>query len=125
MHGNIFETFCFSCRAYSDADTTTEEVQKCGVCKSGLLRPGVVWFGEALPVNAMQQISIELQKADLILVVGTSGQVYPAAGFASVVQSKGGKSIEINIEQPVNVDLGLTGKAGELLPQIVEEYMKL
>ncbi|MDH5717591.1 MAG: NAD-dependent deacylase [Spirochaetia bacterium] len=120
MHGNIFETFCFSCGEYSNIDTTSEELPRCKSCPEGLLRPGVVWFNESLRADVIERIYKELNECDLIFVVGTSGIVYPAAGFAASVKSNGGSVIEINIENASRADISLTGKAGEILPQILE-----
>src|SRR5690606_34322330 len=85
LHGSLLTTRCFDCE--KPAQVSVEEVPlggaaiappTCGHC-GGMLRPGVVWFGEALPEQAWQQAVTAAQSADLVLVVGTSGLVYPAA----------------------------------------------
>lgn len=75
-----------------------DELPKCPVCLA-LLRPGVVWFGESLPVRALDGIDDFIQQgADLILVVGTSGTVYPANGYVDVVRSRGGSVAIFNTD---------------------------
>lgn len=103
------------------------ELPRCPACE-GLLRPGVVWFGESLPVLALNQIDdfIESQSVDLILVIGTSGTVYPANSYVDRVRYKGGKVAIFNtdIEQDI-VDgkekdvWGFKGDAAKLLPEML------
>ncbi|KAK9369306.1 DHS-like NAD/FAD-binding domain-containing protein [Lipomyces kononenkoae] len=72
----------------------------CPKCRTGLLRPGVVWFGEALPWHVVKAADdfISAGKVDLILVIGTSGMVYPAAGYVDRVRMQGGKVAVFNID---------------------------
>ncbi len=99
LHGNIFRTKCTSCgRVYEEDYRVFKEEElppRCKVC-GGLLRPDVVWFGEALKEEDLNRAFSFAEKADLILVVGTSGVVYPAAMLPYIVKSKGGKVVEIN-----------------------------
>ena len=100
---------------------------KCG----HLLRPGVVWFGEALPARTMNEIDAFIEKADkidLILVIGTSSKVYPAAGYVPIARDKGAKVAVINIDENDTGDGGLEpgdwlfqGDAGAILPDILKE----
>lgn len=89
----------------------------------GLLRPGVVWFGEALPEDALEQAHAAAESCDLFMSVGTSAVVYPAAGFLHLARAHGSKSIEIN-RDPTDatglVDIALQGRSGEILPALVE-----
>lgn len=103
-----------------------EELPQCPVCEDGsLLRPGVVWFGESLPLQMIDKIDnfIELDKIDLILVIGTSGTVYPANSYVDRIKLKGGKvaifntDIESEILNGEEKDTwGFQGDAAELLP---------
>ena len=103
-----------------------EELPQCPVCEDGsLLRPGVVWFGESLPLQIIDKIDnfIELDKIDLILVIGTSGTVYPANSYVDRIKLKGGKvaifntDIESEILNGEEKDTwGFQGDAAELLP---------
>ena len=123
MHGNLFRTRCLKCSHIALAEHPVSPIDLCDSCGSGNLRPDVVWFGEQLDKTIVRELYEMLTRCDLILVVGTSGSVYPAAGFAVEVRRRGGDVIEINIEMPRRDylrDLLIQGKAGEILPRIVE-----
>ncbi|KAK9453524.1 DHS-like NAD/FAD-binding domain-containing protein [Dipodascopsis uninucleata] len=79
---------------------SVSELPHCPKCSEGLLRPGVVWFGEALPWRIVEKADdfITGGKVDLILVIGTSGTVYPAAGYVDRVRAQGGRVAIFNIE---------------------------
>eukprot|EP01063_Lacrimia_lanifica_P038504 TRINITY_DN8214_c0_g3_i1.p3 TRINITY_DN8214_c0_g3~~TRINITY_DN8214_c0_g3_i1.p3 ORF type:complete len:281 (+),score=89.78 TRINITY_DN8214_c0_g3_i1:1427-2269(+) len=84
-----------------------------------LLRPAVVWFGEGLDDHVVHEYSSALATCDLLVVVGTSGTVYPAAGFADAVQARGGAVAEFNLDlggSGARRPLSFEGKAAELLP---------
>ncbi len=88
----------------------------------GYLRPGVVWFGEALPEDAVRDAAEALADCDLYLAIGTSGVVYPAAGFVHDARRNGATTVEINLEDtPLTRDFDLTlrGKSGDVLPDLV------
>ena len=102
VHGAIASFRCSVCEApYADPiDVPDEPVERlpppvCRVC-GGLVRPGVVWFGEVLPVDAWTRAVALVSEADLVVVVGTSGIVYPAAGLPAIARSEGAVVIEIN-----------------------------
>ena len=88
------------------------------------LRPGVVWFGEGIPENASQQ-SIELsQNADVFFSIGTSSQVYPAAGLVELARQNGAMIIEVNPNStPLtsSADHVFTEPSGEFLPRLVSK----
>lgn len=93
------------------------DLPKCPKCDH-LLRPGVVWFGEALPSKIMNEIDTFIKKADkidLIIVIGTSSKVYPAAGYVPIARAKGAKVAVINMDQNDIGDSGL--KPGDWLFQ--------
>jgi NAD-dependent deacetylase len=122
LHGNLREARCTRCdarRALDGGGLPLEEIEHaCG----GLMRPDIVWFGERLPERVWRQAEEAASRADVILVVGTSALVYPAAALAT---SSHGRSYvaEINPEPtPISdrVDLRLTGTAACELPRIVE-----
>lgn len=108
------------------------ELPTCPRCKS-LLRPGVVWFGESLPTLAVDRIDdflAERQKIDLMLVIGTSAVVYPAAGYIEMARSKGARVAVINTEAPDSVaselradDWFFQGDAGVIVPRILEPLL--
>ncbi|KAK3998366.1 NAD-dependent protein deacylase [Cladorrhinum sp. PSN332] len=106
-----------------------QSLPHCPSCKVGLQRPGVVWFGEPLDERMLDGIDewIDAEKVDLVLVIGTSGVVWPAAGFAEQARSKGETSVvTVNMELDVGgggvrkEDFGFQGDAGSLLPELLE-----
>ncbi len=98
LHGNIWRVLCTSCSYTSMLDEPPESVPpRCPMC-GGLLRPGVVWFGESLPAGALYGALEEAKRASLILVVGTSGVVEPAGSIPLIVLEKGGRIINVNPE---------------------------
>ncbi|SHK44509.1 NAD-dependent protein deacetylase [Thermocrinis minervae] len=124
LHGSLWRLRCVGCGAVFQIEKPVDEVPpRCESCGS-LLRPGVVWFGEPLPQREYS-IAIELmEKSDVVLVVGTSGLVYPAAYLPQLAKEKGAKLIEVNVEESALtplVDIFLKGPAGEVLPKLVEE----
>ncbi len=120
VHGDIWTLKCTRCSFHSRKTEPAEGIPTCPTCNANL-RPDVVWFGESLPSMIMDQIFVELQKADTILVIGTSALVQPAASFPLLVKRQGGLILEVNIEEtPLTfaADVHLSGKAGEILPQL-------
>ena len=86
-------------------------------------RPDVVWFGEMLPEGAMAQANAAAHRADVFLSIGTSAVVYPAAGIPLLAKEYGAYVAEVNIEASAiagYVDEVVLGKAGEVLPELVE-----
>tara|TARA_Y100001970_G_scaffold237809_1_gene298527 strand:- start:926 stop:1651 length:726 start_codon:yes stop_codon:yes gene_type:complete len=124
MHGELLKMRCqlsnqvFLTKENFDANT------KCLCCnKLGTLRPHIVWFGE-IPFN-MDDIHQALEKCDLFLSIGTSGQVYPAAMFMQVARQHGALTIEINKDPTSNsplFDKTFHGKAGEILPKFISDF---
>ncbi len=91
----------------------------------GLLRPGVVWFGEALPMKALQAAGEALSQCEVYLAIGTSGVVFPAAGFVSDAKAAGAKTFELNLQKtPMTsyFDTFVEGKSGEVLPEIASQW---
>lgn len=122
LHGDIWEVRCIECgRRSRDERAPLPDVPPRCEC-GGLLRPGVVWFGEALPEGVFERAMEQALNCDLLLVVGTSAQVYPAAGLVPLALRHGADVIEVNLEetpQSSHVTLSLRGKAGEILPGIL------
>ncbi len=121
LHGNIWRTRCLGCGELKRLSKIPEEAPPhCSACGK-LLRPDVVWFGEALdPVNVRKaELSCE---TEVFMIVGTSGEVWPAAGFAHTAKSFGATLIEVNTqvtELSSIADLSLLGKAGEILKNLI------
>jgi len=122
VHGSIWKIRCTSCeRAHMDRRTPLPEIPP--KCECGaLLRPGVVWFGEALPAGVWQDAEAAARTAEVFLLIGTSAVVYPAAGLAQIAKASGARVVEINIAETVlsaGIDEFLQGPSGELLPQLI------
>jgi len=122
FHGNITRTVCSNkpCPGQWQADDEREPpvCRDCG----HQLRPDVVWFGEAIPFQAMQGALDALRECDLFISIGTSSLVYPAAGMAAEVAARGATVAEINPEAtPLSssADLLLAGRSGEVLPAVL------
>jgi len=87
------------------------------------LRPHIVWFGESLHEKDLTRCANQLQACDVLFVIGTSGVVYPAAGFASIAREAGAYVIEVNLDptpQSDLVDIALRGHAKELVPLLLQ-----
>src|SRR5574342_856985 len=114
IHGNIWKVRCTACGSISEnRDVPISPLPTCPRCR-GLLRPHIVWFGESLFPDDLARCAAALQTCEVLLVIGTSGVVYPAAGFASVAKEAGAFVAEINLEptpQTGLVDLSLEGRA--------------
>jgi len=127
IHGDIFTVWCIKCSYEEKISETPRDLPiRCPKC-GGLMRPGVVWFGEPIPPNVLTRVYEEAERADAILVIGTSGVVMPAGAIPRIVKGNGGKIIEINIEETVITpiaDVSLRGKAGEILPSVLEIIMR-
>lgn len=123
IHGNIWEMRCTrEGRTFEDHRTPLPEIPP--MCSCGaLLRPNVVWFGEPLPQAELQAAWRILEGCDTLLVVGTSGMVEPVASFPLMVKGKGGKVVEVNLQQTrisLIADVSLFGKASYILPCLLE-----
>jgi NAD-dependent deacetylase len=123
LHGSIWITRCFECGTEREDHRVPlpELPPKCSC--GGLLRPGVVWFGEGLPVDVWRNAEQAARNADVILVVGTSAVVYPAASLVPLAGHAGAKIIEINPDEtPISASVthSLRGPAGELLPRLID-----
>lgn len=120
LHGNIFRYKCFDRdHAATEPFAPGDEPPRCG-CGSPL-RPDVVWFGESLDPSHLTTAYAALAACDVLLVVGTSGLVYPAAGFAEVAKEAGARVIEVNpVETPLSTlaDVFIGGGARTILPAL-------
>lgn len=123
IHGNIWRVRCTSCGAAAiNRDVPISIPPSCAHCGS-LLRPHIVWFGESLFTDDLDHCSNALKHCDVLLVIGTSGVVYPAARFASIAKEAGAFVAEINLDptpQSALVDISLQGRAKDLVPLLLE-----
>ena len=125
MHGEILKMRCAASKQIYACDSDIAVEDLCSCCgMPGNLRPHIVWFGE-MPLY-MDEIYVALAQCDLFLSIGTSGNVYPAAGFVQMANQAGAKTLEINLEES-NVatafDDAIYGKAGEVLPEWVDKFL--
>jgi NAD-dependent deacetylase len=123
VHGNIFRTKCSSCGKKYDKNPSQEKLPRCSC--GGLLRPDVVWFGESLDREVLLKCDTLLQKeCAVLLIVGTSGLVYPVAAFPQIAkQASNALIIEFNVEKtPISsiADNSILGKAENTLPEFVK-----
>ncbi len=121
FHGNIFEDRCFVEGKVIDAKDDTSAVPTCPAC-GGNLRPGVVWFGEAIPGKALHDALTAASECDLFFSIGTSSLVWPAAGLADTAREVGATIVEVNPNAtPLSntSDFCLVGNAGTVLPELI------
>ncbi|MEL7730388.1 NAD-dependent deacylase [Citromicrobium bathyomarinum] len=124
MHGELLSALCGACGARSRWDGPLSDAPACLACGAPALRPDVVWFGE-MPYQ-MRRIYDALARADLFVSIGTSGAVYPAAGFVQEAAASGARTLELNLERSEGshwFDESRQGRAGELVPAWVDEVL--
>jgi NAD-dependent deacetylase len=129
LHGNGREVVCLDCggrepRASVQARLETEMPPHCRLCGGTFIKPAVVFFGEALPPGALTEAYARAAAADLVLVVGSSLQVYPAADIPLQGVRAGAPLIIVNEERTPFDELAqvvIRGKSGEVLPELLEK----
>lgn len=126
-HGNSRRLVCLECRADSPFEPAAErpDVPRCAC--GGLLKPDVVMFGEMIPQRAMLQAEAYARSADVVLTVGTSAQVYPAAELPLTAKRNGAVLIELNVNETdftPFTDVFLEGPAGETLPELARGILR-
>lgn len=115
MHGELLKARCTASGVIRDCDGDLRADEPSPHHPAGRLRPHVVWFGE-MPLE-MDRIEATLRRCDLFVAIGTSGSVYPAAGFASLARRAGARTVEINLEPTGGpFDEGLYGPATRTVP---------
>ena len=127
MHGEMAKVFCGHCEVRQLWRDDLSLATPCPACaKTGAMRPDVVWFGET-PYD-MDRIGDALRNCDLFISIGTSGNVYPAAGFAAAAREHGARTVELNLEPSTRATLfheAIYGPATEVVPEYVEEVLKV
>ncbi len=125
MHGELMCALCAHCEARRPWREDLSTAVACPDChRGGGMRPDVVWFGE-IPYH-MQAISDALDSCDLFVSIGTSGTVYPAAGFVARARCLGARTVELNLEPSEGVSLfdqAIHGKATEVVPAFVDRAL--
>ena len=123
LHGTIARDRCHSSCGYDEAVNMNDPpgLRDCPDCGASL-RPAVVWFGESLPMEAWDKAERVCNECDVLLVIGTSAAVYPAAGLIALAKSAGSKIIIVNTQSSDAshlADYELLGKASELVPKLI------
>jgi NAD-dependent deacetylase len=124
MHGEGLSAWCLACDARHRWTGTLLGEPPCPACGEPMLRPDIVWFGE-MPYE-MDRIFGALAHVDLFVSIGTSGAVYPAAGFVQQAKTHGARTLELNLERSQGslwFDETRLGPASELVPVWVEEVL--
>lgn len=119
MHGELMRALCANCDARWDAPLAMTPDDLCSSCKTPTTRPDIVWFGE-IPYM-MDDIALAVERADLFVAIGTSAEVYPAAGLVELAQSD---TLEINLEASARANAfghHRFGRATEVVPSWVAE----
>lgn len=126
FHGSAGTFTCLACRASYDKDDAMARLDEDDIphCSCGTpLKPDIVVFGESIPQDNLQRAYDHADRADLILVIGTSAQVVPASMLPPVVASHGGKIVEFNLEKTAlshRADILVQGNAAKTLPELLK-----
>lgn len=125
MHGELKSAWCLACDARTCWEDDLMDGPSCPACGvAGRMRPDIVWFGE-IPYQ-MDRIERALMNADLFVSIGTSGAVYPAAGYVQTARYRGARTLEMNLEPSQGSYFfheSRIGRAGDLVPAWVEEML--
>jgi NAD-dependent deacetylase len=125
MHGEHLSAWCNVCDARGEWRATLLNRPPCPACGAAALRPDIVWFGE-MPYR-MDEIEAAVARADLFVSIGTSGAVYPAAGYVRTARHYGARTLELNLEPSQGshfFDESRMGAATELVPAWVAELLR-
>ncbi len=124
MHGEGLAAWCTACDSRMPWTGTLRDDPPCPACNAHALRPDIVWFGE-MPYR-MDEIFTALREADLFVSIGTSGAVYPAAGFVQQARECGAHALELNLERSQGSGWfheSRLGPASAIVPEWVEEML--
>jgi len=126
MHGELKSAWCLACDGRTPFEGTLLDAPACPACNArGTLRPDIVWFGE-MPYH-MPRIDKALGRADIFISIGTSGTVYPAAGFVDLARQGGAHTLELNLDPSMassRFHESRLGPAGTLVPALVDDLLK-
>lgn len=123
VHGDIWRLRCTECaREWTDLAAPLAPLPPRCEC-GAIARPGVVWFGEALPWDVFESAAEAARRCAVMLVIGTSAAVYPAAGLAPLAKRSGARVIEVNVAESgvsAMADAAVRGPAAEMVPRLIE-----
>ena len=126
MHGELKSAWCLACDSRMSWKGTLLDAPACPACNaSGTLRPDIVWFGE-MPYH-MAVIERAISRADLFVAIGTSGNVYPAAGYVDLAREAGAHTLELNLDPSMTSPRfaeSRLGPAGTLVPALVNDLLE-
>ena len=125
MHGELESALCAACGASVPWKEDLSIETLCAACGQAAMRPDVVWFGE-MP-REMERIYEALSRCDLFISIGTSGTVYPAAGFVLEARTAGAHTVELNLEPSDDADLFLErieGPATKAVPEYIDRLLR-
>lgn len=125
MHGELSRALCATCEHRWDAAPEMSVANSCPSCGAKTVRPDIVWFGE-MPYQ-MERIMDAIQTCDLFAAIGTSGQVYPAAGFVEEAVLAGASTVELNLrdsDMTYAFDDHIVGRASETVPRWVDALLQ-
>ena len=128
IHGELEKLRCEECHhvdVMMEPHDLGSSFVSCPLCTNTMMRPHIVWFHE-MPMQ-MAEIENALNQCDVFIAIGTSGHVYPAAGFLASAKQQGSYCIGINLDAPLNYDLFdefHQGKAGEILPELIAQWIQ-
>ena len=121
MHGELLSALCNTCGEAAQWHDPLPPASQCNACGRASLRPDIVFFGE-MPYQ-MEAIDVALRRADLFVSIGTSGAVYPAAGFVQTARHAGARTLELNLEPSAGsfyFEESRIGPASQLVPELVQ-----
>ena len=124
IHGNIWEVKCEKCELITKnyEAPLTNLPPRCKNCEE-IIRPNVVWFGEIIPMEVIDSALLAIEESSLMIIIGTSGIVEPAASMGLMAKQHGKKVIEINLETTPHTgiyDISIQAKSSEILPLLYE-----
>ena len=124
MHGELLKMHCLNSRTVFNIEKDFDFDTLCQCCRTpGNLRPHVVWFGE-MPLH-MNKINSALERCDLFIAIGTSGNVYPASGFHQIAKTRKAHTVELNLaETESTFDSHVYGPATEVVPAYFESLLQ-
>lgn len=130
LHGNIIENYCSRCKEPHEyvyaANPAQKEPPRCSYC-GGMIRPAVVWFGEMLPADALEAAAEAASTCDVMFSIGTSAEVYPAAGLPLEAKRNGALFIEVNPNETAlsrYADVRIAAPSGEALPVLFQAMIQ-
>lgn len=131
VHGSLYRLKCTDCREKKESSNFLDEIREGGIphCDcGGMYRPDVVMFGESLPSGALDKAWRDCERCDLMLVIGTSAVVQPAASFPIRAKNHGADIIELNLETtPLTDNISdhfIPGEVGTTLPRLIDDLTK-